>query len=72
MVMSQQGSTTVSTSFSDTSVTVDPYTTTSFGLDITYTPWNMSFSAILQEAAKQADEDEEGIKTNIYQLSWRF
>jgi hypothetical protein len=71
MIMSQQGSTTVSTSFGDTTVTIDPYTTTSFGLDITYTPWNMSFSAILQEAAKQ-NEDEEGIKTHIYQLSWHF
>lgn len=72
MVMTQQGSTTVSTSFSDESITIDPYTTTSFGVDFTYTPWNMSLSAILQEAAKQSDKDEEGVKTNIYQLSWRF
>ncbi len=72
MVMTQQGSTTVSTSFGDTSTTIDPYTTTSFGVDFTYTPWNMSLSAILQEAAKQSDKDEEGVKTNIYQLSWRF
>lgn len=72
MVMSQQGSTTISTSFGDTSTTIDPYTTTSFGVDFTYTPWNMSLSAILQEAAKQSDKDKEGVKTNIYQLSWRF
>ena len=72
MFMSQQGSATVSTSFGDTTTTIDPYTTTSFGLDITYLPWNMSLSAIVQEAAKQADSDKEGIKTNIYQISWRF
>jgi len=72
MIMTQQGSTTVSTSFADTTTTIDPYTTTSFGLDITYKPWNMSLSAIVQEAAKQTDKDKEGIKTNIYQLSWHF
>jgi hypothetical protein len=71
MIMSQQGNSTVDTSFGSQSITIDPYTTTSFGLDITYTPWNMSFSAILQEAAKQ-NEDEEGITTHIYQLSWHF
>ena len=72
MIMSQQGSTTVSSSFGDTTTTIDPYTTTSFGVDLTYTPWNMSLSAIVQEAAKQSDKDKEGVKTNIYQLSWRF
>lgn len=72
MVSNQSGSMTVSTSFADTTTTIDPYTTTSFGLDITYTPWNMSFSAILQEAAKQSSSDKEGVKMNIYQLSWHF
>lgn len=72
MAMTQQGSSTFSTSFGDTTTTIDPYTTTSFGLDIVYTPWNLTLSAIVQEAAKQADKDKEGIKTNIYQLGWHF
>lgn len=71
MVATQSGSMTTSTSFNDTTVTIDSFTTTSFGVDITYKPWNMSLSAILQEAAKQKD-DNEGMKTTIYQISWRF
>ena len=72
MVMSQSGSMTMSTSYGDTTTTIDPYTSTSFGVDITYKPWNMSLSAILQEAAKQQESDQEGMKTTIYQISWRF
>jgi hypothetical protein len=71
MAATQSGSMTTSTSFSDNTVTIDSFTTTSFGVDITYKPWNMSLSAILQEAAKQKD-DKEGMKTTIYQISWRF
>jgi len=36
MVMTQSGSMTTSTSFDSTSVTIDAFTTTSFGVDITY------------------------------------
>jgi hypothetical protein len=73
MVMSQQGSSTMTDSFgNELTTTIDAYTTTSFGLDIVYLPWNMTLSAIVQEAAKQADKDKEGIKTNIYQIGWRF
>jgi hypothetical protein len=73
MVMNQQGSITVTPETGpSTTVTIDPYTTTSLGLDITYKPWNLSLSAILQEAAKQTSKDPEGIKTQIIQLSWHF
>jgi len=73
MMSTQSGSMTSSSSFGGSqTVTIDAFTTTSFGLDITYKPWNMSLSAILQEAAKQTDKDKEGMKTNIYQISWRF
>jgi hypothetical protein len=71
MAMTQSGSMTSSSNAGDTTVTIDAFTTTSFGVDITYKPWNLSLSAILQEAAKQKD-DKEGIKTHIYQISWRF
>jgi len=54
----------VSTSFGDTSVTIDPDTTTSFGLDITYTRWNMFLSVILNEAVKR----KKGVKTNVISL----
>lgn len=72
MIISQQGSMTMSNSDTSDTITIDPFTTTSFGLDITYIPWNLSFSAILQEAAKQSSSDKEGVKTNIYQMSWHF
>ncbi len=70
-IMSQQGSITASTSYGDTTTNIKPFTTTSYGMDITYVPWGLSLSAILQEAAKQSDANE-GIKTNIYQISWHF
>ncbi len=72
MIISQQGSMSISNSYASETVTIDPFVTTSFGLDITYIPWNLSFSAILQEAAKQSSDDKEGVKTNIYQMSWHF
>jgi len=72
MVASQSGSMTMSSSYGGSqTVTIDAFTTTSFGVDLTYKPWNLSLSAILQEAAKQKD-DKEGMKTTIYQISWRF
>jgi len=48
---------------------IDPFLTTSFGFDITYVPWNLSLSAILQEMDK---DDDSGMKTHIYQISKRF
>jgi hypothetical protein len=71
MIMSQQGSMTVTTAYGDFTTNIDPFVTTSFGMDVAYIPWNVTLSAILQEAAKQKD-DKEGMKTSIYQISWHF
>lgn len=48
MMSTQSGSMTTSSSYGGSFTSdIDPYTTTSFGFDITYKPWNMSLSAIL-------------------------
>lgn len=73
MISSQSGSMTSSSSYGGSqTVTIDAFSTTSFGIDITYKPWNLSLSAILQEAEKQSNKDKEGMKTSIYQISLRF
>ncbi|OGS57306.1 MAG: hypothetical protein A3J79_10710 [Elusimicrobia bacterium RIFOXYB2_FULL_62_6] len=59
------------TSFTgDTTATIDPFTTTSFGMDIIYTPWNLSFGTMFQQMAAQGDN--EGMDTTLFQLSWHF
>jgi hypothetical protein len=67
MAMSQKGTQTVSTSFSDDTSDVPAVTTTSFGVDFTYVPWGLSLSSILQEAK---GDNKSGTKTTMYQLSW--
>jgi hypothetical protein len=50
-----------------TSSDIPAYTSASFGLDFEYVPWGLTLSSILQQA-KQGDNN--GTKTNIYQLTW--
>jgi hypothetical protein len=68
MMMSQQGTQTMDSTFGgSTSTDVPAYTTTSYGADFMYVPWGLTLSSILQEA-KQSDQN--GFKTTMYQLSW--
>jgi hypothetical protein len=70
MMTSKSGSSTVSSSFGgDTETDIPTFTTTSYGFDIAYVPWNLTLSSVLQEAAKQGEENP-GFKTTIYQLAW--
>jgi hypothetical protein len=58
---------TTSTYGSDTSTTIPAYTTTSFGADLTYMPWGLALSSIMQEAQQG---DNNGFETHIYTISW--
>lgn len=69
MVQSQKGSSTVTVEDTSTTVDIPAVTTTSYGFDILYTPWDMTLSSVLQEAEK-ADQNTPGFKTRIYQISW--
>lgn len=62
--------TTYSYSTTTTTTSIPSFTSTSFGLDILYRPWNMTLSSMLQEAAKSGNN--EGFKTTIISLSWAF
>jgi hypothetical protein len=68
MVTQLQGTQTIETTFEgSTSSSIPAYLTQSYGIDFTYVPWGLTLSSILQQA-KQGDDN--GFKTNIYQLSW--
>lgn len=54
----------------DSVVDIEPFTMTSFGADIMYIPWNLSFGTLLQQATSK--KDQEGYKTVLVQLSWHF
>lgn len=54
----------------DTTVTIDPFTSTSIGMDVIYTPWDLSFGTMFQQMAAQGDN--EGMSTTMLQLSWHF
>lgn len=71
MIQSQSGSSTSESSYgSSTTTDIPSYTTTSFGVDVLYVPWNMTLSSVLQQAAKSGDNEE--VKTNIFQMSFNF
>lgn len=80
MVQSQQGTASSSSSSSggggssSTSVDIPAFTSTSYGLDILYRPWNMTLSSMLQEAAKSGSgsNSSEGFKTTVISLNWNF
>lgn len=79
MVQSQQGTASSSSSSSaggssSTSVEIPAFTSTSYGLDILYRPWNLTLSSMLQEAAKSGSgsSGSEGFKTTVISLSWNF
>ena len=54
----------------NTTVTINPFTTTSMGMDIIYTPWNLSFGTLFQQMAAQGSN--KGVSTTLLQLSWHF
>lgn len=80
MFQSQQGtaSTTTTSSTSSgsgsSSSSIPAFTSTSYGMDILYRPWNMTLSSMLQEAAKSGSgsNSNEGFKTTVISLSWNF
>lgn len=77
MVQSQQGLASSSSSTSgggssSSSVDIPAFTSTSYGLDILYRPWNLTLSSMLQEAAKSGSGGSEGFKTTIVSMSWNF
>lgn len=68
MSTSQSGSATISSSMGDYTADIEPFTTTSFGLDILYIPANITLSSIFQEAADQGTDS--GYDTTIIQFAW--
>ena len=78
MFQSQQGtaSTTTSSAYgsSSSSISIPAFTSTSYGLDILYRPWNMTLSSMLQEAAKSGsgNNSSAGFKTTVISLSWNY
>lgn len=79
MFQSQQGTASTTTSSSSSgssssSSSIPTFTSTSYGMDILYRPWNMTLSSMLQEAAKSGSgsNSNEGFKTTIISLSWNF
>jgi hypothetical protein len=68
-ILNQRGTSSVTVADTTTDVDIEPFTTTSFGMDIVYTPWDLTLSSILQEAEKQ-DNTTPGYDTTIIQLSW--
>ncbi len=67
-IVSQQGSQSSTDSYNNTtSASIPAYTTQSYGADLTYIPWGLALSTLLQKA-KQGDNN--GFKTTLYQLSW--
>jgi len=51
-------------------VNIQPFTTTSTGMDIIYVPWNLSLGTLWQQAASNGSQN--GFKTVLIQLSWHF
>lgn len=68
MAVSQSGTSTVSTGYGDFTSDIDPFTTTSFGIDIVYIPANITLSSIIQEASEQGTDS--GYDTTIIQFAW--
>lgn len=54
----------------DTTSDIDPFTTSSMGMDIIYAPWNLSFGTVFQQIAAKKSADE--MSTTLFQLSWHF
>lgn len=49
-------------------ITIDPFTSTSMGMDIVYEPWNLSIGSALQQVAGNKDDGD--FKTRSFQISW--
>lgn len=47
---------------------IDPFTSTSMGMDIVYEPWNLSIGSALQQVAGNKDDGD--FKTRSFQISW--
>lgn len=71
MLQSQQGTVnSYSGGFSNGSTSIPAFTTTSYGLDLLYIPWNVTLSSVLQQAADSGGNS--GVKTTIFTLSHNF
>ena len=71
MIQSQQGTVAISYgALSQGSTSIPAFTTTSYGLDLLYLPWNVTLSSVLQQAAKSGDNS--GVNTTIFTLSHTF
>jgi len=72
-VMIQSESGTVKTSYgalNQGSSSIPTFTTTSYGLDLLYIPWNVTLSSVLQEAAKSGSNSS--VKTTLFTLNYTF
>ncbi|MDP2167113.1 MAG: hypothetical protein Q8J64_02140 [Thermodesulfovibrionales bacterium] len=72
MISSQSGTTTVDTSFTSTSSDIPSFTTTSYGADIVFLPWNLTLSSMLQQAAKAGDNEESDTTVVMLSFSKKF
>lgn len=71
MIQSQQGKVSISYgALNQGSTSIPAFTTTSYGLDLLYLPWNVTLSSVLQQAAKSGDNS--GVNTTIFTLSHTF
>jgi len=71
MIQSQQGTVAISYgALSQGSTSIPAFTTTSYGLDLLYLPWNVTLSSVLQQAAKSGNNS--GVNTTIVTLSHTF
>ncbi len=69
-VLLQSLSGTVSVSYPSTSSGVPAFTMTSFGIDATYVPWNITLSSVINQAAAATQND--GFSTFYIALSYDF
>ncbi len=66
MSVTQSGSSTFNSSYGSITTDIPAYTSTSFGADVKYVPWNLSLSSMVQNS-KQPDN---GYKMRMITLSW--
>lgn len=71
MLHHQQGKSRISWSLlGDASFHVLSSTTTSYGIELVYLPWDLTLSAVVQE--RSAAGSSRGFKATLYQIAWTF
>lgn len=54
----------------ETEIDVEPFTSTSFGADVIYVPWDLSLGALFQQATSSGKNED--VETVQIQLSWHW